>query len=201
MRDNSSFAQLMTEKSPDAALAINSGGRANNGQYANVGDNITNPRTGRQEKAFTPSHITTDEDRAKLSTSAIKRGGRDGWITGDDAEHVLHSNVQSVMSRLDSDKRAAFETIMNTNNTNSVEQSGVVGSGENFQSGVGTTEMSIPHDNAVNSGPSPRVVSSAGYTNAASGRRTVIRRMSDGTYQDASTGETISDMSQWKMKP
>jgi hypothetical protein len=191
----------MTEKSPDAALAINSGGRANNGQYANVGDNIINPRTGRQEKAFTPGHITTDEDRAKLSTSAIERGGKNGWITDTDAEHVLNSSVQSVMSRLDSDKRAAFETIMNANNTNSVEQSGVVGSGENVQSGVGATELSVPHDNTINGSNPPRTISSAGYTNALSGRRAVIRRMSDGTYQDASTGETISDMSQWKMKP
>ena len=102
MRNNSTFAQILSEKAPDVSKMISYGGRTGEGKYGNLGN-----------EAFQPGYLTTDEDFARMSTAAIERAGEQGWLSPAKAQSILDSKVQGVMSKLDEEKIGALQKIAN----------------------------------------------------------------------------------------
>ena len=97
MAQNSTLAGQMANKAPDANRMISAGGvtgRGENGeaQYGNLSD-------------FPATYVTTDTDWASVGSGALERALNSGQLSADQAERILNSDVQSVQTALDDDKR------------------------------------------------------------------------------------------------
>ncbi len=186
-RQNPNFAKAFSSNQ-DALRMINSGGITGH-------DSQGNPTYG-DLRDFRADYLRSDTDWASQSAGAIKRAMGYGQLSADQAERILSSQEQSVMSALDDEKRRELQAGIYNQRSNPSgvgPQLSTERAAELYMEGVAEAEVqSTGGDVAIEQGA--RAVGGGGVTDTGSAGATlrmtgasgeqVLTRQADGRWVD-----------------